>query len=538
MTGRLVGVELGQLHGGVLVVEDAGPGTRRRAPGVAGGLLRLCVLIEELAAATHPTIVVERQAGVQFLAGAAQPAHYCLTVSPTGATGALSPMDGRYASQAEPYARAFSEEALFRQRFRVEVEWLRTLSHHPGLGELPPLAADVDRRLGAWVEGFGPEDVARIKEVERRTNHDVKAVEYYLKERLAGIGFDAGQAEFVHFACTSEDINNLSHALMLKEGLERAWLPQAEALAAEVWALALEHKDLPMPSHTHGQPASPTTLGKELAVFAARWDRQVAHLRATRLLGKFNGAVGTFAAHAVAYPDVDWPALSRTFVEGFGLAWNPLTTQIESHDALAEVFHALARFNAILLDFCRDMWEYISRSYLRQRAVAGEVGSSTMPHKVNPIDFENAEANAGISSALLEHLASKLMVSRMQRDLSDSSAIRNMGVAVGHSGLALASARKGLSKVRPAPEVMAAELDAQWEVLAEPVQTVMRRFGLPEPYERLKELTRGQAVSADDVRDFVKGLGLPADAERRLMKLVPAGYTGLAAELVERHRPA
>ena len=296
---------------------------------------------------------------------------------------------------------------------------------------------------------------------------------------------------------------------MLTHGLKNAWLPHAEFSAAEVWRLAEEHRALPMPSHTHGQVASQTTLGKELAVFAARLQRQIKTIRSTRLLVKFNGAVGTFGAHSAAYPDVDWPALSRRFVEGFGLEWNPLTTQIESHDALAEVFHAVVRFNSVLVDFCRDMWEYISRSYLRQRTVAGEVGSSTMPHKVNPIDFENAEANAGISTSMLDHLASKLMISRMQRDLSDSSAIRNMGVAVAHSGLALAAAGKGLAKVSPAPEVMEAELDRQWEVLAEPIQTVMRRYGLPEPYERLKELTRGQTVTAEDVRTFVKGLDLP-----------------------------
>ena len=457
-------------------------------------------------------------------------------MSTTGSTGALSPLDGRYAAQAEAYARAFSEEAFFRQRFRIEVEWLRILAAEEGIVELPPLDPATDRHLTGWVEAFGPEDVRRIKEIERRINHDVKAVEYFLKERLAGIGFDPKHAEFVHFACTSEDINNLSHALMLDEGLRDAWLPQAEALTDEVWNLAEEHRDLPMPSHTHGQPASPTTLGKELAVFAARWRRQTDALRGTRLLGKFNGAVGTFGAHVAAYPDVDWVAISTRFVEGFGLEWNPLTTQIESHDALAEVFHTIVRFNTVLLDFCRDMWEYISRSYLRQRPVAGEVGSSTMPHKVNPIDFENAEANVGISSALLEHLASKLMVSRMQRDLSDSSAIRNMGVAVGHSGLALASARKGLAKLSPDAQVMAAELDSQWEVLAEPIQTVMRRYGLPEPYERLKELTRGHTITADDVHRFVKELDVPADAAARLMELRPSGYTGLAAGLVEHGR--
>ena len=455
----------------------------------------------------------------------------------TAGTGALSPLDGRYAAQAQPYARAFSEEAFFRQRFRVEVEWLRTLAREEEIHELPPLDPQTDRQLTGWVETFGEADVQRIKEIERGINHDVKAVEYYLKERLSGIGFDARHAEFVHFACTSEDINNLSHALMLDEGLRRVWLPEAEGLIADVWRLATDYRSLPMPSHTHGQPASPTTLGKELAVFAARFGRQTESLRRTRLLGKFNGAVGTFGAHVAAYPDAHWTDISKRFVEGFGLEWNPLTTQIESHDALAEVFHGIVRFNSVLLDFCRDMWEYISRSYLRQRAVAGEVGSSTMPHKVNPIDFENAEANVGISSALLEHLASKLMVSRMQRDLSDSSAIRNMGVAVGHSGLALVAARKGLAKVSPDPEVMAEQLDAQWEVLAEPIQTVMRRYGLPEPYERLKALTRGQAVTADDVRAFVKELDLPAEASERLMEMRPSGYIGLAVELVERSRP-
>lgn len=451
-------------------------------------------------------------------------------------TGALSPLDGRYASSAEPYARAFSEEALFRQRFRVEVEWFIALSSEPGIAELPPLDEATAATLRSWTEGFGSADVARIKDIERRINHDVKAVEYLLKEKLAGAGVDGGAREFVHFACTSEDINNLSHALMLKDGLESAWLPQASALVAEVWRLAEEHAALPMPSHTHGQPASPTTLGKELAVFAARWERQLSQIRAAGergLLGKFNGAVGTFGAHAAAYPEVDWPALSRRFVESFGLGWNLLTTQIESHDALAEVFHAMVRFNAVLLDFCRDVWEYISRSYLRQRAVAGEVGSSTMPHKVNPIDFENAEANVGISSALLEHLASKLMVSRMQRDLSDSSAIRNMGTAVGHSGVAIAATLRGLAKLSPAPEVMAAELDGQWEVLAEAIQTVMRRYGLPEPYERLKELTRGQTVTATGVKEFLAGLDLPVEARERLEGLTPATYTGLAEELVK-----
>ncbi len=445
--------------------------------------------------------------------------------------GALSPLDGRYAAQVEAFARAFSEEALFRQRFTVEVEWLVALAAEETIPELAPLNGATEAVLKAWVEDFGPADVARIKEIERRINHDVKAVEYLLKEKLASIGFGP-EVEFVHFACTSEDINNVAHALMLREGLSTGWLPQADGLVQEVWAAAEAYASLPMPSHTHGQPASPTTLGKELAVFAARWQRQVSGIRSVPLLAKFNGAVGTYSAHVAAYPEVDWISVSRRFVERFGLAWNPLTTQIESHDALAEVFHGIVRFNAILIDFCRDMWEYISRSYLSQRPVEGEVGSSTMPHKVNPIDFENAEANAGVSSALLEHLASKLMVSRMQRDLSDSSALRNMGLAIGHSGLAVASARRGLARVSPRPDVMAAELAGQWEVLAEAIQTVMRRYGLPEPYERLKDLTRGNVVGEQDVRRFVRGLGLPAEAETALLDLSPGRYVGLAASLV------
>jgi adenylosuccinate lyase len=453
-------------------------------------------------------------------------------MTPGDQPGALSPLDGRYAADVVPFARAFSEEALFRQRFTVEVEWLLWLAAEPEIVELPPIGADTAATLKGWVAGFGPADVARAREIERRINHDVKAVEYLLKEKLAGIDFGPG-AEFVHFACTSEDVNNIAHALMLREGLVTGWLPLADALVDEVWTQAETHAALAMPSHTHGQPASPTTLGKELAVFAARWQRLLAAIRAVPLLAKFNGAVGTYGAHVAAYPELDWIGISRRFVESFGLMWNPLTTQIEPHDSLAELFHGIVRFNAVLIDFCRDMWEYISRNYLRQRTVGDEVGSSTMPHKVNPIDFENAEANAGVSSAILEHLASKLMISRMQRDLSDSSAIRNMGTALGHAGLALTSARRGLSRVTPDPEVLAATLDGQWEVMAEAIQTVMRRYGLPEPYEQLKDLTRGNVVSAEQVRTFIRGLGLPASAEARLLALTPARYVGLATELVQ-----
>jgi adenylosuccinate lyase len=444
---------------------------------------------------------------------------------------ALSPLDGRYAAQLTDVAAAFSEDALIRQRFAVQLEWLLTLAARPDIAELPPVPAETEAQMRRWVREFGPDDVGAVKAIEKRTNHDVKAVEYHLKAKLADIGFGAG-AEFVHFACTSEDVNNLAYSLMLRDGLHAGWLPLADALVDEVWAMAEAHASLPMPSHTHGQPATPTTLGKELAVFVARWRRQLAGIRAVVLTGKFSGAVGTFGAHLAAYPDAAWIEISKGFVERFGLEWNPLTTQIESHDAIAEVLHGVVRTNTILLDFCRDMWEYISRAYLRQQTVAGEVGSSTMPHKVNPIDFENAEANVGISTALAEHLASKLMVSRMQRDLSDSSAIRNVGVVIGHSALALRAARRGLGRVAPAAEVMAAELDGQWEVLAEAIQTVMRRYGYDEPYERLKALTRGTTVGAKDVQAFVAGLGLPPEAEARLLRLTPAGYVGLAPELV------
>ncbi len=445
---------------------------------------------------------------------------------------ALSPLDGRYKGQLESYARSFSEQALIRQRFRVEVEWVIALSQEPALVELEALDSETVRRLRRWAEEFGSSEASQVKSIEAQTNHDVKAVEYHLKQRLGGLGWPAARREFVHFAATSEDVNNLAYGLMLKEGVAGVWLDEADRLCAETAHLAESCAAVPMLAHTHGQPASPTTLGKELAVFAYRMARQADQVRSLRLTGKFNGAVGTFGAHVAAYPEVDWIDVSRRFVEGFGLEWNPLTTQIEPHDTMAELFHSMVRFNTVLVDFCRDMWEYVSRSYLRQRVVAGEVGSSTMPHKVNPIDFENAEANAGVSSALLEHLASKLMTSRMQRDLSDSSALRNIGVAVGHSGLAVASARRGLTKIIPDAASMAKDLDCHWEVLAEAVQTVMRRHGVEEPYERLKELTRGRQVGPEALREFVESLDLPEPAAARLGALTPEGYTGLASELV------
>jgi len=366
-----------------------------------------------------------------------------------------------------------------------------------------------------------------VKAIERTTNHDVKAVEYWIKQRLAGTSL-ADLSEWVHFGCTSEDINNLSHALMLQGGIRTVFVPAAVAMVDRVAALASEHVATPILSRTHGQPASPSTFGKELAVFVHRWHRVLGQIVAQEYLGKMNGAVGAYNAHAVAFPAVDWPLLAKRFVTGLGLTWNPVTTQIESHDAMAEVFHALVRFNNILLDFDRDVWGYVSLGYLRQRVVAGEVGSSTMPHKVNPIDFENSEANAGIANALLEHLASKLAISRWQRDLTDSSALRNMGAAVGHGYLAVSAATRGLGKVSVDEGALARDLDNNWEVLAEAVQTVMRAAGLENPYERLKELTRGTKLGPEGLRSFVTGLGLAPDETARLENLTPGRYTGLA----------
>lgn len=446
--------------------------------------------------------------------------------------GALSPLDGRYAKQSATYAAHFSEGALVRERFAVEVAWLAHLAGLAELGELGPLSEHDAAALTDWVDQFSDADAAAVKAIEGRTNHDVKAVEYYLKQRLvAQLGWPASRAEFAHFGATSEDINNLSYARMVRRGLEEAWLPAAQALVDDVRAMALSNADLAMLARTHGQPATPTTLGKEMAVFVTRWERQLAQVRAVQVPGKWGGATGTLAAHRVAYPEVDWPAVAADFVAGMGFTWEPLTTQIEPHDWLAELFGAMSRFGTVLIDFCRDMWSYISLGYLRQKVVEGEVGSSAMPHKVNPIDFENAEANAGVAGALLAHLSEKLPISRLQRDLSDSSALRNIGSAFGYSGLALSSARKGLARAVPDPTAVAADLDEQWEVLAEAVQTVMRRYGVPEAYERLKELSRGRALSRQDIAKLVGELGLPEDASRRLLALTPATYTGFAADL-------
>ncbi|HET8819299.1 MAG TPA: adenylosuccinate lyase, partial [Xanthomonadaceae bacterium] len=400
-----------------------------------------------------------------------------------------------------------------------------------GIVELPPFPADAAARLRALADGFSPDDAARVKEIERTTNHDVKAVEYFIKERLEDDAALAPSLEFVHFACTSEDINNLAYGLMLTEAREAVLLPALDRIAASLRALAHAHAGQPMLSRTHGQTASPTTLGKELANVVARLERQRAQLAAVELTGKINGAVGNYNAHVVAYPDVDWPAFARRFVEGLGLPFNPYTTQIEPHDCIAEAGDAIRRANTILVDLCRDTWGYVSLGYFRQKLREGEVGSSTMPHKVNPIDFENAEGNFGIANALFAHFSEKLPISRWQRDLTDSTVLRALGTAFGHTLVGLDSLAKGLGKLTVAPERLDADLDAAWEVLAEAVQTVMRRHGLPNPYEQLKALTRGQGITAESMRAFIQGLDLPAVERERLLALTPARYTGLAARL-------
>ncbi len=445
---------------------------------------------------------------------------------------AVSALDGRYADATAPLSPFFSEFALMRYRVQVEVAWLETLASEPTIAEVRPLTDGETAFLRGIVTGFDTGDAERIKQIERVTNHDVKAIEYFLKEKLAP-GSLSDLTEWIHFACTSEDINNLAYALMVKSGIETVWLPRADELITAVETLAIGTARIALLARTHGQTASPTTLGKELAVFVHRWRRALRHIAAQEYLGKMNGAVGAFNAHVVAYPTAPWQNISRRFVEGLGLVYNPVTTQIEPHDYLAELFHALARFNNITLDFDRDMWQYISMGYFGQRKIAGEVGSSTMPHKVNPIDFENSEANIGLSNALLEHLASKLQVSRLQRDLSDSSALRSVGAGIAHGYLALVAAQRGLKKCTVSEAKIAADLDSAWEVLAEAVQTVMRKHGLPNPYERLKDLTRGERITQEAIRAFVQTLEIPANEKTRLLELTPATYTGLAATLAK-----
>ena len=446
---------------------------------------------------------------------------------------AITPLDGRYATQVSGLAEHLSEWALIKRRVQVEVEWLLEMAGCADIADMRTLTASEQALLRGLVDDFDDDAAMQVKGIERTTNHDVKAVEYYVRERLVGTSLE-DVCEWVHFCCTSEDINNLSHALMVKGALEEEWLPQARALVDSVAALADTNADTALLARTHGQAASPTTLGKELAVFVYRWRRQMRQIECAEYLGKFNGAVGSYNAHAIAYPDADWHEIARGFVERLGLTHNPLTTQIEPHDYLAEIFHALIRFNTVMLDFDRDMWSYISMGVFRQKAVEGEVGSSTMPHKVNPINFENSEANVGISSALLEHLATKLPVSRLQRDLTDSSALRNLGPAIGHSLVGLKAAMRGLRQVAVDEDLLAAELDDAWEVLAEAVQTVMRKQGAGDAYEMLKGFTRGRSITQDDLRAFVADLELPSEDRERLMALTPAGYTGIAGELVVR----
>ncbi|WP_363929187.1 adenylosuccinate lyase [Thiocapsa sp.] len=448
----------------------------------------------------------------------------------TGLT-AISPVDGRYGAKTTDLRPIFSEFGLIRYRVLVEIRWLQTLSRHPGIPEVPVFSADADRLLDNIAEQFGVEDAQRIKEIERTTNHDVKAVEYFLKEQVAAHPQVHAASEFIHFACTSEDINNLAHGLMLSAGRDHVLLPEMDAVIAAVRDLAHRYADQPMLSRTHGQPATPTTLGKEMANLVHRLRIQRDRVAEVTLLGKMNGAVGHYNAHRVAYPEVDWPGLTRDFVESLGLAWNPYTTQIEPHDYMAELFDALARFNTILIDLSRDLWGYISLGYFKQRTVAGEVGSSTMPHKVNPIDFENAEGNLGIANAILGHLAAKLPISRWQRDLTDSTVLRNLGVGLAHTSIALQSALRGIGKLEADPARMAADLDANWEVLAEPIQTLMRRYGVDRPYERLKELTRGQRIGPQALKVFIDGLEIPEDAKAELAALTPANYLGDAARL-------
>lgn len=450
-----------------------------------------------------------------------------------GALTSISPIDGRYAGKAAELRPFVSEFGLIRYRVKVEVRWLQHLAASGLLAELPALPGIVKDMLNNLVDDFGVEEARRVKAIEAETNHDVKAVEYLIRERLAGSSDTDALSPFIHFACTSEDINNLAYSLMLRDCRSEVMLPTMTNLVAELKALAHRYADQGMLSRTHGQAATPTTLGKEIAVFAHRLTQQQAHFAAAELPGKINGAVGNYNAHVIAYPEVDWPQLAERFVTNLGLSFNPYTTQIEPHDGIAEYCHALIRFNTVMTDLCRDLWGYISLGYFRQRTVAGEVGSSTMPHKVNPIDFENAEGNCGIANALLEFLASKLPQSRWQRDLTDSTVLRNLGVALAHSHLAYQSCLRGLSKLDAVPERMAQDLDDNWEVLGEAVQTVMRRYGIDDAYEQLKALTRGRRLNPEDLSAFIEGLAIPAAAKDRLKALKPADYTGLAAQLAK-----
>jgi len=446
---------------------------------------------------------------------------------------AVSPVDGRYGSKVKALRPIFSEFGLIKYRVTVEVRWLQKLANTDQINEVPTFSAQSNQELDAIVSNFSEEDALRIKTIEATTNHDVKAVEYFLKEKIADNAELNAVTEFIHFACTSEDINNLSHGLMLKECREQVLLPVIDEILAEIKALAVEYKSIPMMCRTHGQPASPSTLGKEMANVYVRLQRQREQIANIELLGKINGAVGNYNAHISAYPEVNWHEFSSEFVSSLGLTWNAFTTQIEPHDYIAELFDAVARFNTILIDFDRDIWGYIALGHFKQKTIAGEIGSSTMPHKVNPIDFENSEGNLGIANALFSHLAQKLPVSRWQRDLTDSTVLRNLGVGFGHALIAYQATLKGISKLQVNEESLAAELDSNWEVLAEPVQTVMRRYGIEKPYEKLKDLTRGKRVNGDSMREFIDNLDLPEQAKAELKVLTPGGYIGRAVSFID-----
>ncbi|TDJ37167.1 MAG: adenylosuccinate lyase [Gammaproteobacteria bacterium] len=446
---------------------------------------------------------------------------------------ALSPADGRYADKVGDLRDILSEFGLIRYRVLVEIRWLQWLADEPGVAELPPLSSVMKDVLNRIVDDFNGDDAERIKKIEATTNHDVKAVEYYLRERI-GSGTDTRRiGDFIHFACTSEDINNLAYALMLRTARAEVLQPQMRELTTKLRSMCAQYAGLAMMSRTHGQAASPTTLGKELANAIARLSRAREQFAAVEIRGKFNGAVGNFNAHVAAYPDVDWPSVAAKFVASLGLVPNDLTTQIEPHDWTAEYAHALARYDTVLLDFCRDIWGYVSLGYFRQRHAKDEVGSSTMPHKVNPIDFENAEGNLGLANALLDHFAAKLPISRWQRDLTDSTVQRNFGVAIAYVLIAIKSAIRGLGKLQANPQAISHDIDQSWEVIGEAVQTVMRRYGVPEPYEKLKELTRGRVVDQKLMQDFIQSLKIPDDAKQRLLELTPSSYTGLAEALAK-----
>lgn len=447
---------------------------------------------------------------------------------------AISPIDGRYGSKVTDLRQSFSEFGLIHARVTVEVRWLQSLAKHPEVIELPDFTDAENVFLNSIVDDFSEVDALRVKEIERTTNHDVKAVEYLIKEKFEAKASElpnlASCLEFVHFACTSEDINNLSHALMLKSGLETAVLPEMDKVIEKLTELAKELSDKSMLSRTHGQTASPTTMGKELANVVARLTRQLDQIKAVEFLGKINGAVGNYNAHYSAYPSIDWPAHAEAFVSSLGIQFNPYTTQIEPHDYIAELFDAVVRFNTILIDLDRDIWSYISLGYFKQRTIAGEVGSSTMPHKVNPIDFENSEGNLGIANAILTHLAQKLPISRWQRDLTDSTVLRNLGVGLAHSLIAYQATMKGLNKLELNPAKLLEDLDNSWEVMAEPIQTVMRRYNIEQAYEKLKELTRGQTINKVTITEFVNNLEIPAEAKQVLLDLTPATYIGNAVQ--------